>query len=66
MMTYQIDAEEARQLETAVDECVAAMQQANQRMDRRQVEIDRLKAETRAMLNQIRELRQLNHVASDI
>jgi thiamine biosynthesis lipoprotein ApbE len=57
IITYQIDADEARQLEAAVNECIAEMQQANQRMENRQVEIDRLKAETRAMLSQIRQLR---------
>jgi len=56
-MTYQIDADEAKQIEAAVNECVAEMKQANQRMESRQLEIDKLKAETRAMLNQIRELR---------
>lgn len=56
-VTYQIEAEEVRQLEAAVNECVVEMQQANQRMEGRQVEIDKLKAETRAMLNQIRSLR---------
>jgi predicted nucleic acid-binding Zn-ribbon protein len=56
-MTSQIDAEEAKQIETAVNECVAEMKQANQRMESRQLEIDKLKAETRAMLNRIRELR---------
>ena len=56
-MTYQIDADEAKQIETAVNEYVAEMKQANQRMENRQLEIYKLKAETRAMLNQIRELR---------
>ena len=56
-MTYRIDADEAEQIETAVNEYVAEMKQANQRMEIRQLEIDKLKAETRAMLNQIRELR---------
>ena len=56
-MTYQIDADEAKQIETAVNECVAEMKQANQRMESRQLEIDKLKAETRVMLNQIRGLR---------
>jgi hypothetical protein len=55
--TYEIDVDEAKQLEAAVNEYMTQMQQANQRMDNRQVEIDRLKAETRVMLNQIRELR---------
>jgi predicted nucleic acid-binding Zn-ribbon protein len=56
-MTYQIDADEAKQIEAAVNECVAEMKEANQRMENRQLEIDKLKAETRVMLNQIRELR---------
>jgi hypothetical protein len=54
---YEIDAEEAKRLEAAVNDCISQMQQANQRMERRQMEIDRLKADTRAMLNQIREFR---------
>ena len=58
VMTFQIDADEAKQLETAVNECVTEMQQATQRMDARQVEIDKLKAETRAMLAQIRQFRR--------
>lgn len=53
----KIDADEATKLEAAVNECITQMQQANERMDARQVEIDKLKAETRAMLNQIRQLR---------
>ena len=56
-LTYQIDEDEAKQIEIAVNEYVAEMKQANQRMESRQLEIDKLKAETRAMLNQIRELR---------
>jgi hypothetical protein len=56
-LTYQIDADEAKQLEAAVNDCIAEMNTANQRMDQRQVEIEKLKAETRAMLNQIRELK---------
>ena len=54
--THEIDGDEAKQLEAAVNNCIAEMQQANQRMDKRQIEIDTLKAETRAMLNQIHEL----------
>jgi hypothetical protein len=56
-ITYEMDMDEAKQLEAAVNECIIEMQQANQRMDNRQVEIDKLKSETRAMLAQIRELR---------
>jgi len=52
---HEIDVDEAKQLEAAVNNCIAEMQQANQRMDQRQTEIDTLKAETRAMLDQIHE-----------
>lgn len=55
-ITHEMNVDEARQLEAAVNDCIAEMQQANQRMDKRQIEIDTLKAETRAMLGQIREL----------
>ena len=56
-ITYEIDADEAKQIEATVNECIAEMKQANQRMENRQLEIDKLKAETRAMLNRIGELR---------
>jgi uncharacterized coiled-coil DUF342 family protein len=56
-LTFQIDADEAKQLEAAVDECISEMQQANQRMDERQARIEQLKSETRAMLEQIRQMR---------
>jgi len=55
-ITHEIDVDEAKQLEAAVNECIAEMQEVNQRMDKRQVEIDTLKAETRAMLSQIHKL----------
>ena len=55
-ITHEMDVDEAKQLEAAVNDCIAEMQQANLRMDRRQTEIDTLKAETRAMLAQIHEL----------
>ena len=56
-LTFQIDADEAKQLEAAVDECITEMEQANRRMDKRQVHIEQLKAETRAMLDNIRQMR---------
>ena len=56
-ITYEMDADEAKQLEAAANQYVVEMRQANERMDNRQLEIDRLKAETRAMLDQIRQLR---------
>lgn len=56
-ITYQIDADEAEQIETIVNKYVAEMKQANQRMESRQVEINKLKTETRIMLDQIRRLR---------
>ncbi len=55
--TYQIDMDEAKKLETAVNECIVEMQKANQRMEHRQVRIEKLKAETRAMLKQMRQLK---------
>ena len=56
-LTFQIDADEAKQLEAAVDECITEMEQANRRMEKRQVHIEQLKAETRAMLDNIRQMR---------
>lgn len=56
-LTFQIDADEAKQLESAMDECILEMQAANQRMDERQARIEQLKSETRAMLEQIRQMR---------
>jgi len=56
-LTYQIGADEAKQLEAAIDECIAEMERANQRMERREAHIEQLKAETRAMLSQIRQMR---------
>ena len=57
ILTFQMDADEAKQLESAVDECITEMEQANRRMDKRQVHIEQLKAETRAMLDNIRQMR---------
>ncbi len=45
---------EAEQFRALVDECLVRMREANERMDRDQEEIDQLKTETRAMLNQIK------------
>jgi len=56
-ISYEVEADEAKRLEAAVKELITQMQETNQRMDERQVEIDRLKAETRIMLKQISELR---------
>jgi hypothetical protein len=40
--------------EAAIDRCLAQMRRLREKMDRDQAEIDRLKAETRAILEQLR------------
>ncbi len=44
----------AADYEAAFAECLSQMQQMRERIDRDQAEIDRLKAETRAVLAQLR------------
>ena len=44
----------AADYEAAIEGCLAQMRQLRQRMDRDQAEIDRLKAETRALLDELR------------
>ncbi len=48
--TIDINQEEAEKVEVAIAECLEAMQRANERMASDQAEIERLKAETRAIL----------------
>ncbi|MDQ3754183.1 MAG: hypothetical protein M3371_05560 [Acidobacteriota bacterium] len=45
---------EAEQFQALIADCLEKMRQANQRMDQEEEESERLKAETRAMLNQIK------------
>jgi hypothetical protein len=45
---------EAEQFQALITDCLEKMRQANERMDREEEEIERLKVETRAMLNQIK------------
>jgi hypothetical protein len=45
---------EAARIEAAIDECIAAMKVANAQMANDQAEIERLKAETRTMLTELR------------
>jgi peptidoglycan hydrolase CwlO-like protein len=45
--------EESQQFQALIEECLAQMRQSIERIDRDQDEIERLKAETREMLNQI-------------
>lgn len=46
--------EEAQTIEAAIDECLAKMQRANEQMDKDQTEIDRLKSETRSILEKLK------------
>ena len=48
--TIDISQDEAEKIETAINECLEAMQKANEQMASDQAEIERLKAETRAIL----------------
>lgn len=48
--TIDISQDEAEKIETAINECLDTMQKANEQMASDQVEIERLKAETRAIL----------------
>lgn len=48
-----VNPDEAAKIEAAIDECFAAMKLANTKMASDQAEIERLKAETRAMLTQL-------------
>jgi hypothetical protein len=51
------DKGETKELEAAVNECLSQIKLTNERMILRQREIDQLKAETRALLNRIRQFR---------
>ena len=49
----EVPADEAAQIQTAIQECIAEMQRANERMKKDQAEIERLNAKTRAMLAEL-------------
>ena len=49
----EVPADEVVQIQTAIQECIAEMQRANERMKKDQAEIERLKAKTRAMLAEL-------------
>lgn len=49
-----VNPDEAARIEAAIDECIAAMKIANAQMANDQAEIERLKAETRTMLTELR------------
>ena len=42
------------ELKAAIEQCFARMEQARRQMEQDQIEIDRLKATTRAILNRMR------------
>jgi hypothetical protein len=44
----------AADYEAAIDQCLAEMQRLREKMDRDQADIDRLKAETRAILAKLK------------
>jgi len=50
----EISAWEAADFEAFLDQCLAEMARANERMEKDQVEIEQLKAETRAKLESIK------------
>lgn len=49
-----VNPDEAAKIEAAIDGCIAAMRLANAKMAVDQVEIERIKAETRAMLSELK------------
>ena len=53
-LRIDITADEAAKFEAAISQCMVAMQQANEQMASDQAEIERLKAETRAMLARLK------------
>ena len=50
---FEVPVDEAVQVQAAMQECIAEMQRANERMKKDQAEIERLKAKTRAMLAEL-------------
>ncbi len=53
-ITVDMPDEEAAKIEAAINECLEAMRRANQQMALDQAEIERLKAETREILEQLK------------
>ncbi|HUE81954.1 MAG TPA: hypothetical protein VMM84_07550 [Pyrinomonadaceae bacterium] len=49
-----VTASESDDYEKAIDQMLSEMRQVNEKMDRDQVEIDRLKAETREILTRLK------------
>ncbi len=54
VLTLELTAETAAELEEIVKDLIAEMQRAGEKMKRDKEEIDRLKAETRAILTQLK------------
>ena len=50
---FGVSADEAAQIQGAIQECILEMHRANERMKKDQEEIERLKAKTRAMLAEL-------------
>lgn len=53
-ITPELTADEARSYEEAINQMLAEMKQANEKMDRDQEEIERLKTETREILSRLK------------
>lgn len=51
---FELSATEAAQIQAEIQKCKIEMQFANERMKKDQIEIERLKARTRAMLAELR------------
>ena len=49
----EVPTNESRRMQAAVEECISEMQRANDRMQKDQLEIEHLKAKTRAMLTEL-------------
>lgn len=53
-LTLEVPKAEAAKMDAAIKECISEMERARKRMKNDQAEIDRLKAQTRAMLAQMK------------
>lgn len=51
VLTFQMSADEAKQIDLEAQACLAELDRMNERMERRQGRIEKLRDETRAMLN---------------
>ncbi|MBI1924453.1 hypothetical protein HYR99_09395 [Candidatus Poribacteria bacterium] len=49
MLSFEVTTDEVAEIEQTLEACMAEMQSANESMKQKQTEIDRLKAETRAI-----------------